>query len=169
MQELLIRRFRDSDAIAAAKLFFEAVQTGAKDAYTQEQRDAWAPSVPDVATWRDRMAAQFSVVACQDDILLGFMTLTDQGIIDLAFVHPKAMGTGIAGKLYEAIITEAKNKQLINMQTRASHLARRFFEKRNWRVLKQQTIVKENVELTNFLMQLTIRPEESQPEAKDKF
>ncbi|WP_306256627.1 hypothetical protein [Pararhizobium sp. IMCC21322] len=63
VQRLSIRQFQDRDAPAAANLFFEAVQTGAKAVYTQEQRNAWAPAIPDVAKWRDRMAAQYSVMA----------------------------------------------------------------------------------------------------------
>lgn len=159
-QQLSIRLFQDCDAAAAANLFYEAVQIGAKTVYTQEQRDVWAPSIPDVTTWRSRMAAQFSVVAYQDDALSGFMTLTSQGVIDLAFVHPNEMGTGVAGKLYDVILDEALNRKFQNLQTRASHMARRFFEKRNWAVIRQQIDVRDDVELINFLMELKIMPEE---------
>lgn len=159
--DLSIRKFQDGDASAAANLFYEAVQTGAKAAYTQEQRDAWAPAIPDVAMWRDRMAAQYSVVAYQGDELLGFMTLTEEGVIDLAFVHPRAMGSGVAGKLYDEIMEEARTRPLTTLQTRASHLARRFFERRDWSVIQQQTAVRGDVELTNFQMELKINSEDT--------
>ncbi|MGJ8532660.1 MAG: GNAT family N-acetyltransferase [Alphaproteobacteria bacterium] len=159
--ELSIREFQDEDASAAANLFFEAVQTGAKAAYTQEQRNAWAPAIPDVATWRDRMAAQYSVMAYQGGELLGFMTLTKVGVIDLAFVHPRAMGSGVAGKLYDVIIKEARARKLPTLQTRASHMARRFFEKRDWSVVQQQTAVRGDVELINFRMEFKIKSEDS--------
>lgn len=161
VQELTIREFQDCDASAAANLFFEAVQIGAKAAYTQEQRNVWAPAIPDVNTWRDRLAAQYSVVAYQGTELLGFMTLTEDGLIDLAFVRPKVMGSGVAGKLYDVIIKEARTRQLPTLQTRASHMARRFFEKRDWSVIQRQTIVRDDVELTNFRMELKTNSEES--------
>lgn len=160
MHELSIRQFQDRDAPAAASLFFEAVQTGAKAAYTQEERNAWAPSIPDVTTWRDRMAAQYSVVAYRADKLLGFMTLTEEGVIDLAFVLPQEMGSGVAGKLYDEIIKQARARKLLTLQTRASHIARRFFEKRDWTVVQQQTAVRGDVELINLLMELNINSEE---------
>lgn len=160
LQELSIRQFQDRDAPAAANLFFEAVQKGAKAAYTQKQRNAWAPSIPDVNTWRDRMAAQYSVVAYQADELLGFMTLTEEGVIDLAFVLPQAMGSGVAGKLYDEIMKEAIARKLPTLQTRASHIARRFFEKRDWIVVQQKTAVRADVELINFLMELNLNSEE---------
>jgi len=147
--------------MAAANLFFEAVQTGAKAAYTQEQRNAWAPAIPDVATWRDRLAAQYSVMAYQGGELLGFMTLTEEGVIDLAFVHPKAMGSGVAGKLYDVIMKEARTRQLTTLQTRTSHLARRFFEKRDWSVVQQETAVRGDVELINFRMEFKINSEDT--------
>jgi len=159
--ELSIRQFQDCDASAAANLFFEAVQTGAKAAYTQEQRNVWAPAIPDVATWRDRLAAQYSVMAYQGGELLGFMTLTEEGVIDLAFVHPKAMGSGVAGKLYDVIMKEARTRPLTTLQTRASHLARRFFEKRDWSVVQQQTAVRGDVELINFRMELKMKSEDT--------
>lgn len=158
--ELSIREFQDEDASAAANLFFEAVQTGAKAAYTQEQRNAWAPAIPDIATWRDRMAAQYSVVAYRGGELLGFMTLTEEGLIDLAFVHPRSMGSGVAGKLYDVIMKEARTRHLTALQTRASHLARRFFEKRDWSVIQQQTAMRGDVELTNFRMELKLKSDE---------
>lgn len=158
---LKIRRFCDQDAGAAANLFFTAVQTGAQSTYTQKQRNAWAPRIPDAESWKDRMAAQHSLVAILDDQLVGIMTLTDQGIIDLAFVLPEKMGTGVAGELYAAILAEARTRKFSQLQTHASHMARRFFEKRNWRIVQQQTIVRDEVELTNFLMELDITQEEN--------
>jgi len=152
--KLEIRRFQDQDAAASAQLFLEAVQTGARDAYTQEQRNAWAPSIPDISDWQTRLKTQFSLMAYHDDQLLGFMTLTDNGVIDLAFVSPAAMGKGVAGELYNAILKQARIRQFTQLQTHASHMARRFFEKRNWVIIQQQTVVRNDVELTNFLMEL---------------
>lgn len=154
--DLKIRRFQDQDAAASAQLFFEAVQTGARDAYTQEQRNAWAPSIPDISDWQTRLKTQFSLMAFRDDQLSGFMTLTDQGIIDLAFVSPAAMGKGVAGELYNAILKQARIRNFPLLQTHASHMARRFFEKRNWVMIQQQTAVRNDVELTNFLMELNM-------------
>lgn len=158
---LRIRRYQDQDATASAQLFFEAVQTGARDAYTQDQRNAWAPSVPDILQWHDRLKMQFSLMAYQNEQLSGFMTLTEQGIIDLAFVRPTAMGTGVAGQLYDAILKQARTKQFSHLETYASHQARRFFEKRNWTVIKQQIVVRDDVELTNFHMELKLTSAEN--------
>jgi putative acetyltransferase len=158
---LRIRRYQDQDATASAQLFFEAVQTGARDAYTQDQRNAWAPSVPDISQWHDRLKMQFSLMAYQNEQLSGFMTLTEQGVIDLAFVRPTAMGKGVAGELYDAILKQARIRQFSHLETHASHQARRFFEKRNWTVIQQQIVVRDDVELTNFLMELKLTSAEN--------
>ena len=152
-----IRRFRPEDAAATARIFFDAVRVGAQGHYDDAQRRAWAPDVPDTAAWRARLEAQTVRVAERDGVVVGFMTLRADGCIDLAFVAPAAMGQGVAGALYEAILAEASRLGLSRLHAEASHLARPFFARRGWTVVRPQTVTRDGVMLTNFLMETALR------------
>ena len=150
---ILVRRFDDTDAEATARVFFEAVRDGTGAHYSQSQQRAWAPEVPDLGDWRARIAPQTALVAEADDEVVGFMTLTEDGCIDLAFVAPDHMGRGIATRLYLAIQDAAEARGMKRLWTDASHQARAFFERKGWKVVTTQTPVRNGVALTNFRME----------------
>lgn len=152
MQGLTLRRFAATDAPAAAQLFFDAIREGSVDFYTEAQRKAWASHVPETARWRDRLARQFTVLAEAASDIVGYMTLDRDGYIDLAFVAPRHLGRGVADALYAAIETRARNTGVTQLTTEASHQARRFFKRNGWDEVREQTIMRNGVALTNFKM-----------------
>ncbi|MCJ8324967.1 MAG: GNAT family N-acetyltransferase [Rhizobiales bacterium] len=151
--EIQVRPFQDTDAKAAAQIFYDAVHIGAAEFYNQEQRAAWAAEVPNSDVWCDRLNAQIAYVAVSDEQLVGYMTLADDGYIDLAFVRPDKIGTGVAKALYDAVEAKAIEFGASRLYSTASFLAKRFFERQGWSMLKQQTIERHGVELTNFAME----------------
>lgn len=159
--QMTVRRFEDRDAEATARIYFDAVRIGARDYYDEAQRQAWASSVPDTLPWRARLRSQASFVAERDGAIVGFMTLKPDGCIDLAFVAPEAMGTGVARQLYERLLAEAAAMGLRRLHTEASHLARPFFQRQGWSVVKQQTVERDGVALTNFVMEKHLTPKET--------
>ncbi|MEO1599208.1 MAG: GNAT family N-acetyltransferase [Pseudomonadota bacterium] len=84
--------------------------------------------------------------------IAGFMSLTPEGVVDMAYVAPKWMGKGVALVLYSALIARAREVGLARLTTDASHLARPFFERRGWRLLTEQQVERHGVRLTNFKM-----------------
>lgn len=153
MEEISVRGFLVGDTEATAQIYFDAVRLGTHDHYTENQRQAWAPRVPDGLEWRDRLTNQTTLVAECDDRVVGFMTLNDDGHIDLAFVAPAFIGKGVAKRLYDVILTEAVARGLSRLHTEASLLARPFFERQGWSVVKQQSVHTRGVFLTNFVME----------------
>lgn len=153
MEDLNIREFLEDDAIATAQIFFDAVRFGTTEYYDERQRKAWAEKVPDTDDWYKRLQSQYSLVAQLDTAPVGFMTLDDNGHIDLAFVTPDLIGKGVARALYEKIESEALRLSIRRLDTEASYLARRFFERQGWSVVRQQSVQKGDVSLTNFVME----------------
>ena len=144
MADLIIRKFNDDDTQPTAQVFFDAVRMGAAKHYSQSQREAWAPDVPETMQWQQRMSAQTAFVAEHQDRLVGFMTLTRKGCIDLAFVVPNYMGCGVAHQLYEEIASAAKEQGLKKLSTEATPAPPK--------PLKKQSVTMGEAELTNFLM-----------------
>jgi putative acetyltransferase len=152
MADLHVRRFRDSDTAATARVFFESVHHATRAYYDAAQRQAWAPRVPDTEKWRARIAPQIAFVAERDGAVIGFMTLRTDGHLDLAFVAPGAMGQGVAKALYDAILAEASTANMARLTTDASLMARPFFERQGWTVLGEEAVERDGVTLTRFRM-----------------
>ena len=132
MSDLTIRRFKADDAEETAELFFVSVRQGAKDHYDVRELRAWAPQIPDRETWLTRLEAQWVFVAEHGNQIIGMMSLRGDGCIDLAYVAPQKIGTGVAHELYGAVLAEARERGLSRLHAQASRLARRFFERQGW-------------------------------------
>lgn len=155
-----IRPYRPADAGPLAQIYRRAILQGAAAFYTEAERRAWAQPAPDEADWAARLGDHITVVADRDGALQGFMTMGRDGHLDLAFVVPEAMGTGVAAALHDRLLYEAARLRLPRLTTEASHLARRFFLKQGWRELAQQSVPRNGERLTNFRMEkpLAVRP-----------
>jgi putative acetyltransferase len=130
----LIRPYRAKDRAAVAGVFYRAVREGAARCYDAAQRAAWAPrDTPDPAK-PDKLLDQWCWVSEDGGRITGFMSLCDDGYLDMAFVLPEVMGKGHAGALYDHLLGKARDEGFARLTVHASHLARPFFARRGWRV-----------------------------------
>jgi putative acetyltransferase len=156
MTEVNIRRFRESDAAATARVFYDSIHHATREFYDAAQRRAWAPEVPETEAWWARIAPQIAFVAERDGTLIGFMTLRTDGHLDLAFVAPDAVGQGVAKALYDALLAEATAAGMTRFTTEASLLARPFFLRQGWSVQREEAVERHGVILTRFRMALDL-------------
>ena len=84
--------------------------------------------------------------------MVGFMSLEPQGRIDLAYVAPRVVGSGVAWRLYQALEAEARRRGLMGLRTEASLSARPFFERQGWQVEAEQEVERDGISLRNFRM-----------------
>ena len=152
-----VRPYRPSDAACLAQVFDRAVREGAAGAYTEAQRAAWASAMDTPPDWSRRLGEEITLVAERDGQVAGFMTLGRDGFLDLAFVLPEAMGTGVAAALHDRVLVEAAARDLTRLTTEASHMARRFFFKQGWRDLGEIEVALGGAKLTSFSMEKRLR------------
>ncbi len=146
--KMLIREYRSSDCKELRELFYNTVhRVNARD-YTKEQLDAWAAERVDLARWDRSLRAHFSVVAEEDGVLAGFGDIDGTGYLDRLYVHYGYQGRGIAA----AVCGRLEGAVQGDVVTHASITARPFFEKRGYRVVKEQQVERNGVFLTNFVM-----------------
>lgn len=76
---MLIREYQSSDCKELAELFYNTVHTvNAKD-YTKKQLDVQATGQVDLKTWNQSLQEHFSIVAVDDDIIVGFGDIDKTG------------------------------------------------------------------------------------------
>ena len=145
---MLIREYQSSDCKELAELFYNTVHTvNAKD-YTKKQLDVWATGQVDLKTWNQSLQEHFSIVAVDDDIIVGFGDIDKTGYLNRLFVHFGYQRKGIATDICNQLESAVQG----NIVTHASITARPFFETRGYKVIKEQQVERQGTLLTNFIM-----------------
>ncbi len=79
--------------------------------------------------------------------------MDDKGYLDKLYIHRDYQNIGIA----TAIVNELEQQAILSgvslFTTHASITAKPFFEKRGYHTLKENTVIRNNTKLTNFIME----------------
>lgn len=151
------RPYLEPDAEATWRVFHDAIHGTAIRDYTPQQLEAWAPIAVDPAEWNGRRRRAWTVVAEIDGVVAGFSDLTDDGMLDMLFVHPRFAGQGVARVLVATVIAEARRRGLETVRTRASITARGAFERFGFVVDRENTENRiRGQRLTNYDMHLDL-------------
>lgn len=143
-----IRRYHSSDCKELTELFYNTVhRVNAKD-YTKEQLNVWASGKVDLQRWDQSLQEHFSVVAVENKVIVGFGDIDKTGYLDRLFVHADYQGRGIATAICDCLEKTFQGDIIIH----ASITAKPFFEKRGYKMVKEQQVERQGVLLTNFVM-----------------
>lgn len=146
--EVDIRQYQQSDCKELTELFYNTVHTvNAKD-YTKEQLNVWATGQVDLEKWNLSLQEHYSIVAVENNVIVGFGDIDKTGYLDRLFVHADHQGKGIAAAICDKLEQFVKK----NITTHASITARPFFEKRGYKVVKEQQVERQGIFLTNYVM-----------------
>lgn len=151
-ENITIRRGQSNDLPAIQNLFVETIKSVCIADYNEEQIKVWVSSVDNKPRWDDIMSNQVILIAQIDNKIVGFSSLKNGKYIDLLYVHKDYQGQGIAFKLYLAIEEQAIQFNQKELISDVSKTAKPFFEKIGFVVVKEQNVLRQNIELTNFKM-----------------
>ncbi len=154
---MITRPYRPDDRGACQSVFYHAVHGGTAEFYDADQRAAWAASPRFDPETPDRLAGQRTWLAEEDGTVIGFMSLREDGYLDMAYVLASAHGRGVADALYARMLEEARGLGAPTLTTDASHLARRFFTKHGWEVVYQEQHPARGQLFDRFRMRLTLK------------
>lgn len=146
---MIIRRYHPSDCEEIAELFYQTVHVVNAGDYTKEQLDAWAAGDVDLEEWNQSFLEHFTVVAVEQDRIVGFGDIDNSGYLDRLYVHSDFQNQGIASVICDALEKAVDGKKLV---THASITAKNFFEHRGYKAVKEQQVMRNGVYLTNYRM-----------------
>ncbi len=148
-----LRRYKSSDCEQMAELFYRTVHNvNAKD-YTPEQLDAWATGSVDLCAWDRSFMKHTTIVAVENDTIVGFGDIDENGYLDRLYVHMDFQGRGIATAICDELERSVTGDRIT---THASITAKPFFTHRGYRTVREQTVVRLGVPLTNYVMEKTM-------------
>ena len=151
-----LRPFLAADIPVLAAIFVAAIEELTGDDYSEAQQQAWASAADDEEQFGKRLGGELTLIATLQNSPVGFASLKGADHIDMLYVHPSAVGQGVASMLCEALEKLAGGRGAKSLTVDASDNAQEFFEKRGY-VGKQRNTVTVNGEwLANTTMQKTL-------------
>lgn len=153
LMQIQLRDYRPADIDVILKLFKETVRTINARHYTRGQVEAWAPDVEDTERWQQTLSQNYTVVAEQEGIILGFADIEHNGYLNRLFVHKDYQGKGVATLLTDALEEYIFTQGIKTIMVTASITARPFFEGRGYMTIDEVSSESEGQVLKNFLMQ----------------
>lgn len=145
---MIIREYISSDCERLAELFFQTVHTvNAKD-YTKEQLNVWATGNVDLSVWNNSFLEHYTLVALENNVIVGFGDIDNTGYLDRLFVHKDYQSQGIATALCDRL-----EAGFDRVTTHASITAKQFFMNRGYRLIKEQQVVRNGISLANYVME----------------
>lgn len=147
---MFIRNYEPADCCCLAALFYDTVHCiNARD-YTKEQLNAWASGTVNLQDWNSSFESHTTLVAIENEIIVGFGDIDDTGYLDRLYVHKDYQNRKIASALCSRLEQSCEAETII---THASITAKPFFIHRGYEVIQEQQVQRSGVLLTNFIMQ----------------
>ena len=109
----------------------------------------WATGTVDLKEWDKSFTEHYTIVAIDNNIIVGFGDIDKTGYLDRLYVHADYQGKGVATAICNRLEQAVQGK----ITTHASITAKPFFEKRGYKVVKEQQVERQGIYLINFCME----------------
>jgi putative acetyltransferase len=150
-----LRPFLATDTPVLAAIFAASIEELTGDDYSEAQQEAWASAVEDEEKFGQRLASELTLVATLQNSPVGFAALKGPDHIDMLYVHPGAVGQGVAAMLCDALEKLAGARGATKLTVDASDNAAEFFLKRGYVAMQRNTVTINGEWLANTTMQKT--------------
>jgi len=151
-----LRPFLSEDTPVLAAIFAAAIEELTGDDYSEAQQQAWASAADDEEQFGKRLGSELTLIATLQNSPVGFAALKGADHIDMLYVHPSAVGQGVASMLVEALEKLAGGRGAKSLTVDASDNAQEFFEKRGYAGKQRNTVTVNGEWLANTTMQKTL-------------
>ena len=151
-----LRPFLAADTPVLAAIFAAAIEELTGDDYSEAQQQAWAGVAEDEEAFGKRLASELTLIATLQNSPVGFAALKGADHIDMLYVHPGAVGQGVASMLCDALERLAGSRGAKSLTVDASDNAEGFFKKRGYVAMQRNTVTVNGEWLANTTMQKTL-------------
>ena len=156
-RQLPIRPLTEQDIPEMQALFHATALTVNSKDYTNEEVADWASCGDSIEHWKELLAKNDYIGALDGQgNIIGFSSMNAEGYLYSLFVHKGWQGKGIATFLLSEVEKMARGYGVHKISVEASITARPFFEKRGYKVVKEQKAKANRLWLTNYVMEKTL-------------
>ena len=149
IRPMTVQDIPESQALFRSTVF----HVNSKD-YTKEEVEDWASCGDSVEHWKKLLSMHNYIVALdRDGHIIGFSSMNTDGYLHSMFVHKDWQGKGVATLLLSEVEKMAHGYGVHKISVEVSITARTFFEKRGYKVVKEQKARANRLWLTNYVME----------------
>lgn len=143
-----IRLYKSSDIDEVIQMFKDSISSACKNDYSAQEIEARINAL-DRDKLQDRFLSSYSIVAVMDSIIVGFgKTDIENRYLDCLYVRPKFYRSGFATRICE----ELESKVSGTISVHSSKTAKAFFLNRGYSLTAEQTVIRNEIKLTNYLL-----------------
>ena len=151
-----LRPYLPVDAPICAAIAEASIAELTADDYTEAQQEAWIASFPDEDELNQRLSKQLTLIATLGESSVGFASLQGAEHIDMLYVHPEAVGQGVASALIDALEKLATSRGAKKLSADVSDTAQPFFAHRGYVAQQRNSIPRGDEWLANTTMIKTL-------------
>ncbi len=151
-----LRPYLPVDAPICAAIAEASIAELTGDDYTEAQQEAWIASFPDEDELARRLSGQLTLIATLGESSVGFASLRSGDHIDMLYVHPGAVGQGVATSLIDALEKLAAARGAKKLSADVSDTAQPFFSHRGYAAQQRNSIPRGDEWLANTTMTKTL-------------
>ncbi|MCR1960333.1 GNAT family N-acetyltransferase [Thomasclavelia cocleata] len=148
------REYQSSDLKEICELFYETITIINKYDYNDEQIRVWSNRRNVLLKQDNFFYSLYTIVAIENNKIVGYGNIDKNGYLDHLYVHKNYQRRHIATLLCDKL--ENYNKEIKELTVHSSITAKPFFEKRGYKVVKEQTVELDGVNINNYLMKKVI-------------
>ena len=156
MSAITLRTAAAADYDALGALMYDAIHNG-PTRYNKAQSEAWLAAPRSGPDWSARLDEKYVVLAEQDGLVLGFMTIEPGGYIDFAYIRPSAQGSGLFRRLFNKVESSAIEAGDEELSTHASLMAQPAFAAMGFSVDFHETVEANGQKLDRARMTKTLK------------
>ena len=150
---MFIRRYKRGEEKRLWEIFFNTIHKINIRDYNQAQIFAWAPPDLDNEIWKSKIESINPYVAVNDECIVGYADLQENGLIDHFFCDHRWQRKGVGSLLMRNIQEEAIKKGLRYLFSEVSITAKPFYSSHGFIVTKKHMLKIRGTRLINYRME----------------
>jgi putative acetyltransferase len=149
--KFVVRKAKAEDIECLLSCFSSAITDIDTKIYSYEQKLAWVRKGRDnYNKWLQRIEEQYFIIAKSEIQIIGFVSVSLEGYVDLLFTHPDFQQRGIAGTLYGQAEKYLQKMGVTKLNTHASAISKPFFEKKGFIFQQEKRFELYGIPISNF-------------------
>jgi len=147
-----LRQITIKDQINLKRIYFDSIQSIDEKVYSKEQKLAWSSQAWINLEFHKSITKGKGFIVEKLNKKIGFAIRYPQNKLSLLYVRGNFSREGIGNMLINAIEKEALNEGISSIQTEASLLSYKLFLKNNWKEIRKEKIIIQNIIFNRYKM-----------------
>ena len=152
-----LRQITIKDQLELKKVYFDSIQSLDEKIYSKEQKRAWSSQAWDNPNFEQSITQGKGWLLSKKEIIIAFAIRYPSDRIALFYCKGKFQRKGCGSKLLHKLEDEAKKEGLDSLSTEASLISYELFLKNEWKIIRKEKIIINNIFFERYKMTKTIK------------